>query len=297
MKMNLRTFSRCRRKCLPALLGFIIAGITFAAEPVLVVKDVVYCVRDGRELCMDIAYPTGGAGPHPALIFIFGQGFHSGTRKSWSYAILEAANRGYVAAAVDYRLTSTPGQDGKSKYPFPRQVEDVKYAVRWLRASAEKYRIDEKRIGTVGFCAGGNLALMLGLTGPADGLEGEGLLDFSSTVQAVVNLSGPTDMVSLHGLNSIIVGNLLGGTPTELPDRYKAASPVSYVKKDSPPILSVIGELDLILPHVQTFDGKIREAGASHTLIVKPKAEHGHIVLWIPGRDEGTWEFLKKALE
>lgn len=248
-------------------------------------SGITYGKGGDTELKLDIACPSSGKGPFPALIFMPGSGWgwHLGmNRNQYRSAIIKAAERGYVAVAVDYRLISVKEND-KTKYLFPAQVYDVKCAVRWLRANAKKYKIDPNRIGAVGWSSGGHLALMLGLTDSSHGLEGEcGNSKFSSRVQAVVNLAGPTELISLYHESSfpVILVEFLGGTPEEVPDQYKIASPLTYVSKDDPPVLTIHGERDNFVPPEQAelLDAKMKEAGASHMLIFKKSV--GHINFW-----------------
>ena len=202
-----------------------------------------------------------------------------------------------MAVTVDHRVISVKEND-KTKYLFPAQVYDVKCAVRWLRANAKKYKIDPNRIGAVGWGSGGHLALMLGLTDSSHGLEGEcGNSKFSSGVQAVVSLAGPTELISLYheaaGFTPIILVEFLGGTPEEVPDQYKIASPLTYVSKDDPPVLTIQGDRDLFLPPKQAelLDAKMKEAGASHMLIIKKGV--GQENFW---DDNAVWDFLDKHL-
>ncbi len=115
--------------------------------------------------------------------------------------IQEAAKRGYVAATISYRLMKydEAKKETTTATPiFPAQIHDAKAAIRWVRANAKKYNVDPDRIGVTGGSAGGHLSLLVGLTDPASGLEGEsGNPEQSSRVQAVVNVFGPTDMVVL----------------------------------------------------------------------------------------------------
>ena len=105
-----------------------------------------------------------------------------------------------MAATIDYRLTNVLDEGSQAKYPFPAQIHDVKCAVRWLRANAEEHDIDPDRIGALGISSGAHLALLLALSDPSDGLEGDcGDMDYSSSVQAAVNLAGPTDMAKNFG--------------------------------------------------------------------------------------------------
>ncbi len=260
--------------------------------------NITYGKGGDAELKLDLARPASGKGPFPALIFMPGSGwgYWSVGRRQCCSALIKAAEKGYVAVTVDYRLTSVKEND-KTKYLFPAQVYDVKCAVRWLRANAKKYKIDPNRIGAVGWSSGGHLALMLGLTDPSHGLEGEcGNLKFSSCVQAVVSLAGPTELISLYHekSNPISIVEFLGGTPEEVPDQYKIASPLTYVSKDDPPVLTIQGDRDASVPPKQAelLDAKMKEAGASHMLIIKKGI--GHINFWY---DNAVWDFFDKHLK
>jgi len=171
-----------RKQIIPLFLLFIIiiASVftsyqTSIAEDkdVIVEIDIIYGRGDDVDLMLDLARPAKGRGRFPALIFIFGGSWRSGSRQNYSTEIIQAAERGYVAVTVDYSGLTNVRESGKVKYPFPAQVYDVKCAVRWLRSNAKKYRIDPNSIGVVGWSSGGHLALMLGLTDSSDGLEGE----------------------------------------------------------------------------------------------------------------------------
>lgn len=294
------------------LFGFFILAIISCAffktglaeeEAYIWEPSITYGKGDDVELKLDLARPASGKGPFPALIFMPGSGwgYNPVGRRQYCSALIKAAERGYVAVTVDYRLTSVKEND-KTKYLFPAQVYDVKCAVRWLRANAKKYKIDPNRIGAVGWSSGGHLALMLGLTDPSHGLEGEcGNLKFSSRVQAVVSLAGPTELISLYHyresavhIPTAILVEFLGGTPEEVPDQYKIASPLTYVSKDDPPVLTIQGDRDLFVPPKQAelLDAKMKEAGASHMLIINKGA--GHINFW---NDKALWDFFDKHLK
>jgi len=261
--------------------------------------SITYGKGGDAELKLDLARPASGKGPFPALIFMHGSGWgwYRVGRRQYSSAITKAAERGYVAVTVDCRLTSVKEND-KTKYLFPVQVYDVKCAVRWLRANAKKYKIDPNRIGAVGWASGGHMALMLGLTDPSHGLEGEcGNSKFSSRVQAVVNLAGPTELISLYHESrsaSIKLVEFLGGTPEEVPDQYKIASPLTYISKDDPPVLTIHGDRDTLIPPKQAelLDAKMKEAGASHMLIINKGV--GHVNFW---DDNAVWDFFDKHLK
>jgi len=241
--------------------------------------EIVYGKGGDVELYLDLARPDSGKGPFPALIFLFGGGYASGSKRSFYHPIMDSAKRGYVAVAIDYRLTSVR-ENGKPKYQFPAQLHDAKCAVRWLRANSRKYSIDKNRIGALGFSAGGTLALMLGLTDSSDGLEGDcGDGRISSSIQAVVNLAGGTDMEMHYRLYSSYIKPLLGGTPEEMPERYKASSPLTYVSTDDPPVLTLCGTRDVVLPQEKLLDDRMKAVGTSHILIIIENAGHSKIDL------------------
>ena len=116
-----------------------------------------------------------------------------------------------------------------------------------MRANARKYGVNPGHLGAYGFSSGAHLALLLGLTRPSDGLEGsDDNQAFSSRVQAVVSSAGPTDLAGFSPSAQEMLGPLLGGTEREVPRAYEAASPSTYVRPDSPPVLmpavSLIGQ-------------------------------------------------------
>ncbi|MBA7682802.1 Dipeptidyl aminopeptidase 4 [subsurface metagenome] len=266
----------------------------------IVEDDITYGKGGDVELKLDLARPAKGKGPFPALVFIFGGSWTTGSRSHFYSGIMDAAERGYVAVTVDYRLTSVR-ENGKTKYPFPAQVHDVKCAVRWLRANAKKYKIDPNRIGALGWSAGGHLALMLGLTDSSHRLEGQcGNLEFSSRLQAVVNLAGPTELVDwFQEFEYSAIVDLLGGTPEEVPEQYEAASPLTYVSKDDAPVLTIHGDSDFVVPPNQAdlLDAKMKEVGAPHTLILKKEAGHGRYGLANLFEDDPVWDFFDRHLK
>jgi len=272
---------------------------------IVVEKDLVYGRADGGDLKLDLARPADGEGLRPAIVFIHGGGWHGGSRLSYESHCQEAARRGYVAVTITYRLM----QFDKSKKEtttattiFPAQVHDAKAAVRWLRANAEKYQVDAKRIGVTGGSAGGHLSLMVGLTDADARLEGgSGNPDQSSRVQAVVNVFGPTDMASCFQASSVpwIFRLFLGGTLEQAARRYEAASPTTYVSGDDPPVLTLHGDRDKLVPlwQAKLLDEKMKAAGAPHTLLVMEGQGHGFQGEHKQRADDAMWDFFEKHLK
>lgn len=209
--------------------------------------NVQYGMGGDHKLRLHLALPQANGQKRPALLFIHGGGWAAGHRDDLIKQIQYAARQGYVAASVGYRMAP---QD-----PFPAQVEDVKCAVRWLRAQADDLQIDGQRIGAIGFSAGAHLAMLLGVMDAGDGLEGTGgWADHSSKVQAVVSYFGPTNLqVELPVISKSIVKHFIGFDQGEKPELYRQASPVSYVNKGDAPILMYQGTDDPLVPYDQAW--------------------------------------------
>lgn len=273
-----------------------------AAEPKLletVVKpDITFAVVGGDKLQLDLAMPKTG-GPYPCLIGLHGGAWKSGSRKDLNrpLPLLDfgggeksfidfTAQHGFVAVSVSYRLIP--------KAKFPAQIEDIKAAIRWLRAHAAEYNIDPDHFGVIGFSAGGHLAALVGTTDKDSGFDVGEHLEFSSRVQAVADFFGPSDM-SLYaetpGIEDAFMVPLLGARFADKPELYRRASPIEYVTKDDPPFLIMHGTLDVIVPllHSKRLHEKLTSVGVKSEFIPMRNRGHG----WF---DESVKESNKKML-
>jgi len=285
--------------------GLVLASSAAAAEPagdIVQEHNIVYGKGGSEDLTLDLARPAQTSGLVPGIVYVHGGGWRGGSRNSYRNEIQDAARRGYVAVTIDYRLTQ-PDAQGKAKYPFPAQLEDVKCAVRWLRANADKYHVDPKRIGATGESAGGHLVLLLAVTGDNKQFEGTGgNPDVSSQVQAVVNWFGPTDLARMYGYNpgvDPLLTALVGGTPQEHPEQYKAASPVTYVTKDACPVLTLHGTVDKLVPVDQAseFDAAMKKAGATSVVMIMKGIGHGFGGKVRHQADDDTFAFFEQHLK
>jgi hypothetical protein len=125
-------------------------------DGVIFEKGITYGTAAGQALLLDLAKPKEGAGPFPALVLVHGGGWAAGDRSAYHAPMLAWAKLGIVCVSVDYRLAP--------QFKFPCQIEDVKCAVRWMRANAGKYHVDGDRIGALGGSAGAHLVALLGTT-------------------------------------------------------------------------------------------------------------------------------------
>ncbi|WP_254508520.1 alpha/beta hydrolase [Anatilimnocola floriformis] len=215
------------------------AGVTY-------LPDIEYGTGAGEKLRLDLARPEKLDKAAPCIIVIHGGAWTQGDKRAHTDLVYKFAQQGYVAATVQYRFCP--------KHRFPAQVEDVKCAVRYLRANAAEYKINPALFGAIGFSAGGHLSMMLGTMGKDDGLEGSGgNADQSSQVQTVVAFFGPTDLTrtDIPALSVGLVSNFLGSTPEEDKGERKRASPITYLDQGDAPMLLFQGTKDPLVPHTQ----------------------------------------------
>ena len=244
-----------------------------------IVRDVIYKRVNGRDLRLDIYSPKSITHPLPVILWIFGNRWSRGSKNHPPPRNL--MGRGYIIVSVDYRLSV--------EAPFPAAIEDCKAAVRWIRANAATYHFDPDHIGVSGHSAGGHLAALLGTSGGVAELEGGGdNLNFSSRVQAVCDMSGPSDIVrfyeavsnSSEGMAPIAKSSIeqfLGGSVEQNRAKAIAASPTTYVSKGDPPFLIIHGKNDKTIPVSQSelLASKLKAAGVPVTLIVDDNRGHG----------------------
>ncbi len=189
-----------------------------------------------RDLHLDVFSPKK-KGKYPALIMVHGGGWRAGDKALQVPMAQKLAAKGIVTVCVEYQLL----QEAK----YPAAVFNIKSAVRWMRANADKYGIDPNKIAISGCSAGGQLALLVGLTNGVEAKEGnQGNLGFSSDIQAIVDLDGVVDFMAPLSLNLNRKADSpdvqwLGGTFYEKPETWKDASPIFWANEKSCPILFV----------------------------------------------------------
>jgi len=211
-------------------------------------ENVQYGTGGGEPLTLHLAKLKNAAGRLPVIAYIHGGGWRAGNKDGHKLDAIEAAKRGYLSVSIGYRFAPA--------HLFPSQIEDVKCAIRWLRANADELGIDPERIGAIGYSAGAHLSMMLGTMDSSDGFEGSGgSPDQSSKVQAVVAYFGPTNFEATYPAITVpIVEGFLGGSREQKPDAYKQASPVTYVNAGDAPTLIYQGTKDILVPYEQAFD-------------------------------------------
>jgi len=227
-------------------------------------KDVTYCTMDGIKLKMDIYYPSKNSGRFAVTMYVHGGGWSSGDKAqgAGSVEIPALQKAGFLVVSVNYRLAP--------EYEFPAMIEDVKCAVRSLRAHADEYNLDPNRIGVWGSSAGGHLVNLLGTTDQSTGFDVGEYMEYSSRVQAVVDMFGPADLTVQFNGGYQAASRVFGDFDAAL------ASPVTYVTADDPPFLMIHGEKDTLVPieQSQILLAALQAAGVPAELV--PVANAGH---------------------
>ncbi len=258
-----------------------------------IAKDLAYAsVSNAQKLDL---YVPQGAGPFPLIIAVHGGGFMMGDKADGTGLANGDAllSQGFAIASINYRLSA--------EAKFPAQIQDVKTAVRFLRANAAKYNLNPNKFGAWGASAGGNLVALLGTSCGIATLEGAemGNADQSSCVQAVVDWFGPIDFMQIdaqfagtscpanHNEANSPESQLLGAAIQTKPDAAKAANPTTYISAKTPPFLIQNGTADCNIPPIQNKNF----ADAVSAAIGKDKV----IYVSLPGAGHGGSQFSEAA--
>jgi acetyl esterase/lipase len=219
-------------------------------------RDVTYC----GEQTLDVFIPRIMAThPLPLAIFVHGGGLVAGDKGYLSPVFLDAlAGAGYAVASVDYRLAPMA--------KFPAQIEDVKCAIRFLRAQARTLGLDSRHFFAFGTSYGGLLVALAALTGDEPVFESGPNRDQSSAIGAAVDMFGPANLPGWISPSDL--QKLFGGDESEL----VTASPTHYAHAGAPPMLIIQGEADTTVPEsqsVQLYDHLTRFGDPTQLVLVR----------------------------
>lgn len=272
-----------RHRTHPLLLALILVVCAFgpalpaAAQDrtdgdVTVTRDIPYIADAGPRQTLDLYLPaTTGAAEYPLVVplvvWIHGGGWRQGDKEAVRVDYL--LSEGYAIASLNYRLTGDA--------IFPAQIQDVNAALGFLWDHAGEYHLDQDRFVVGGASAGAHLATLAGLS--ANDRPDTFTTEPDVRIAAILDFFGPTDFTvagaSQEGTGALV--GLLGGTVEEKPELARAASPASWIDDADPPVLTIHGAADQIVPvsQSQLLDTELEDAGVEHTLIVIPGAPHG----------------------
>lgn len=259
---------------------------------------------------LDIYWPAEGNGPFPVILVIHGGAFMGGDKRDIQLTpMLEGLKRGYAVVSMNYRMSG--------EATFPALVQDVRAAIRWVRANAEKFLFDPTKIAAWGGSAGGYLALMAGVGAGIPEFDDLALgnSDQSSHVQAVVSWFPPTDFLKMdeqlaesgflpppefaHSGTNSPESLILGQKITEIPELVRIANPETYIRPGLPPFFIQHGRMDDTVPYQQSlnFAEKLRAITPQNvTHEILPNARHADPAFETQQNVQKVLDFLDYAL-
>jgi acetyl esterase/lipase len=235
-----------------------------------VIPDITYRRANGVELKIDVYQSRDADGPAPTFIYYHGGGWVGGSKEANVLRLIPYLEQGWAAVNVQYRLGNVS--------LAPAAVEDSLCALRWVARNAEEYGFDTERLVVSGNSAGGHLALTTGMIPSEAGLDRQCLGNDTPEVAAIVNWYGITDVGDLlNGVNQKSYAVRWLGSMPNMVEVAERVSPLKYVREDLPPIITIHGDADPVVPYdhaVQLHQG-LNRAEVVNELITIPNGLHG----------------------
>ena len=256
---------------LPAAMAF---GQNLSASisaPYRIVPNITYVTANNFEAKLDVYSRTDTQAPQPTIIFIHGGGWTGGSKETQLFNLMPYLEMGWNAVNVEYRLARVS--------EAPAAVEDCLCALRWVIRNAKQYGFDAGKLVVSGGSAGGHLALTTGMMPASAGFDRQCPGTEQLKVAAIVDWYGITDVADLldgENMRAYAV-QWLGSRP----DRVEVArrlSPLTYVRAGIPPIISIQGDADPVVPysHSVRLQEALQKAGIDHELVTIPGGKHGN---------------------
>jgi acetyl esterase/lipase len=256
--------------------------------------DVVYGSANNTPLKLDIWYPRDNPNPTATLVYIHGGGWIFGTKEGSVYQLLPYLERGWRVVNVEYRMA------GNSL--APGSVEDTRCALRWIYRNASQYKFDTSKIVITGHSAGGHLSLITGMLPDGTALDNRCYADAKygdvpMKVAAIVNWYGISDVNDLiQGPNLKNYAAMWMGSMPNAPEVAKSVSPLTYVRTGLPPIITIHGDRDDVVPysHATRLHDALAKTGNVNKLVTVKGGGHGMFAQseYVMAFDE-IWKFLK----
>jgi acetyl esterase/lipase len=241
-----------------------------AVSQYLVMPDITYLTANNFDAKLDVYRRRDATGPQPTLIYIHGGGWTAGSKVGGVNFLLPWLEMGWNVVSVDYRLARVS--------PAPAAVEDCLCALRWVAARAQNYGIDVNRLVVSGESAGGHLALTTGMIPDSAGLERQCPGAPLPKVAAIVNFYGISDVVDLlDGPNQKTYAVTWLGSAPNREEIARRVSPLTYVRPGLPPVLTIHGDADPIVPyqHALRLHEALGKANVANQLVTVRGGKHG----------------------
>lgn len=257
--------------------------------------NIPYVGNNNIRQMLDIAYPSVGKAPYKTIVLFHGGGWMSGNKQSETIAsIFLATTQGYAIVSVNYRLSD--------EVKWPKPLHDAKAAIRFIRANADKYQLDTRKLVVWGASAGGHIAEMLAATNNQPAFEdlSMGNKDASSAVQGVVAWYGIANVSSLVSTGVPSANKIMGFDVHANKAKAHDANPIELVTPRFPPILLVHGTNDQIVPYQQSVDmqKKVNEVTGKKVaeLVLYKGASHGDAIIKSKENVAADLNFVDKIL-
>lgn len=258
-------------------------------EQYLIFPDVSYGRANNYELKLDVWQHKGDKTSPPTLVYYHGGGWIWGDRTGATLFFLPYLEMGWNVVNVEYRMADVS--------LAPAAVEDCRCALRWVFQNAKKYDIDTGKIVLTGHSAGGHLALISGVLPNNTGLDNECWGTEELKVAAIINWFGVSDVADLlEGPNQKNYALMWMGSQANAPAIAKRVSPLTYVRRGLPPVLSIHGDADPVVPYSQAvrLHKALAESGVRNELVTIHGAGHGQFTA---EQDEHAYERIRLFLK
>lgn len=232
--------------------------------------DVVYASGNNTPLKLDIWYPRDVSTPTPTLVNIHGGGWIFGSKEGAVYQFLPFLERGWRVVNVEYRMA------GNSL--APAAVEDTRCALRWVFRNAKQWNFDTSKIVLTGQSAGGHLSLITGMLPKGTSLDNQCYGDEILKPAAIINWYGITDVNDIiQGPNLKNYAVMWMGSMPNAAEVARSVSPMSYIRADLPPVLSIHGDKDDVVPyaHAVRLHEALEKAKVKNRLVTIKGGGHG----------------------
>lgn len=252
--------------------------------------DVVYAGANNTPLKLDIWYPRDVSTPTPTLVYFHGGGWIFGAKEGAVYQFLPFLEKGWRVVNVEYRMA------GNSL--APAAVEDSRCALRWVLRNAKQWNFDTSKIVLSGQSAGGHLALIAGMLPKGTELDNRCYGDEDLKVAAIINWYGISDVNDIiQGKNLKNYAVMWMGSQPYAAEIARKVSPLSHVRANLPPVLTIHGDKDDVVPysHATRLKDGLDKAKVSNKLITVKGGGHGMFqpADYVTAYDE-IWKFLKE---